>query len=106
MIYVALQLNQTPAIIEEVTGLYLDDAQELLDDLDDLIRDLIVPETKYLTVISEHLFRDYSLASWRIVALNGEEEIFRMDFTPRLPEPPAVEEPARRVSRFDREDVI
>jgi hypothetical protein len=107
MIYIALQLKETPVIIEEITGLHSENAQELMDELNEVLENLIVPETRYLTVISEHMFTNYSLASWKIVGLCGEEGIFRMEFN--LPSPsgkPVVEEPIVRVSRFDREDVI
>lgn len=107
MIYISLQLNQDPVIIEEVTGLYSEDAQELLDELNELLEDSKATGTTYLTVISQYLFKNYNLGSWRVVAVRSEDEIFRMEFN--LPSPsgkPVVEEPIIRVSRFEREDVI
>jgi hypothetical protein len=105
MIYISLQLDQTPVTIEEVTGLNSENAQELLDDLNDCIGTRAT-ETSYFTLISQHLFRNYDRASWRVVARRGEVEVFRMDFIRSKSSVPIVEEPVTRISRFEREDVI
>lgn len=106
MIYILLQLDQNPVIVEEVVGLDFENAHELLDDLNELLEYSRTKEIDYLTVISKHLFKDFDHGSWRVVARRGEDEVFRMDFIRSRSSVPIVEEPVTRISRFEREDVI
>jgi hypothetical protein len=104
MIYILLQLGQNPVIVEEVIGLDFESAFELLDDLNELLEYSRTKEIDYLTVISKHMFKNFDLGSWRVVAMRGDEEIFRMDF--QRAHPSVVEVSVTRISRFEREDVI
>lgn len=107
MIYILLQLSQNPVIVEEVTGLDSEYAQELLDDLSELLEYSRTKDIDYLTVISKHMFKNFDRGSWRVVAMRGEDEAFRMDFQRSQPVVLSViEEPINRISRFEREDVI